>query len=121
MPMVSKSSTRVSDTYLTDAAIQYYVITNSGLPLADISIVYIDNQYIREEELNLHSLFKISSVKERILEVQPLLSEQIKEMKATIFGGQVPYKELGKHCYTPYPCDYLGYCWGRLKMLKYFR
>jgi hypothetical protein len=41
-------------------------------------------------------------------------------MKATIFGGQVPYKELGKHCYTPYPCDYLGYCWGATKDAEIF-
>jgi len=43
-----KSSTSVSETYIQDAAIQYYVITNSGIELKDISIVYINNQYVKK-------------------------------------------------------------------------
>ena len=37
-----KSSTSVSETYINDAAIQYYTIVNSGIDLKDISIVYIN-------------------------------------------------------------------------------
>jgi hypothetical protein len=38
-----KSSTSISDTYINDTAIQY-AITNSGIELKDISIVYINNR-----------------------------------------------------------------------------
>ena len=41
-----KSSTSVSDTFIKDAAIQYYTIVNSGIDLVDISIVHINNNYV---------------------------------------------------------------------------
>ena len=40
-----KSSTSISETYYQDAAIQYYVISNC-LNVKDISIVYLNNQYL---------------------------------------------------------------------------
>ena len=40
-----KSSTKVSPTYIKDAAIQYHTIVNSGIDLKDIFIVHINNQY----------------------------------------------------------------------------
>ena len=115
-----KSSTKISDIYLTDAAIQYYVITNSGLELEDISIVHIDNQYVKKGELELNKFFKTTSVKEKILSIQPNLRRQINEMKSVIFGNEIPQQEIGKHCFSPYPCDYLGYCWGNKKDAEIF-
>jgi len=49
-----KSSTKVSDTYIKDAAIQYYTITNSGIDLKDILIVHINNQYTKVGELEIY-------------------------------------------------------------------
>ena len=49
-----KSSNKVSETYIKDAAIQYYTITNSGIDLKDISIVHINNQYTKDGELDIH-------------------------------------------------------------------
>ena len=54
-----KSSTKVSDTYIKDASIQYYTITNSGIYLKDISIVYINNQYIKNGEIDINELFVV--------------------------------------------------------------
>ena len=56
-----KSSTKVSDTYIKDASIQYYTITNSGIDLKDISIVYINNQYIKNGEIDITELFILKS------------------------------------------------------------
>ncbi|NWG28985.1 MAG: DUF2779 domain-containing protein, partial [Ignavibacteriaceae bacterium] len=41
-----KSSTSISETYLNDAALQYYVISGQGIRVKDFSIIYINNQYI---------------------------------------------------------------------------
>ena len=57
-----KSSTSVSETNVKDAAIQFYTIKKSGIDLKDISIVYINNQYTKDGELDLHQLFTIESV-----------------------------------------------------------
>ena len=50
-----KSSTSVKDIHIPDAAVQYYTIINSGLDLKDISIVHINNEYVRKGDLELKS------------------------------------------------------------------
>jgi len=42
-----KSSTSISETYLNDAALQYYVISSLGIRVKDFSIIYINNQYVK--------------------------------------------------------------------------
>ena len=36
-----KSSTSISETYINDISVQYYVMSDAGLPISDISIIYI--------------------------------------------------------------------------------
>ena len=52
-----KSSTEVSEIYLEDAAFQYYVLTMCGVPVKGVYILYIDNTYVRGEQLDLKGLF----------------------------------------------------------------
>ena len=61
-----KSSTKVSETYELDATIQYYTIVNSGIELKDISIVHINNQYVKNGPIDVHELFTMESVFERV-------------------------------------------------------
>jgi hypothetical protein len=51
--------------YINDTAIQYYAITNSGIELKDISIVYINNQYIKKGDIDVKELFTVESVLDR--------------------------------------------------------
>jgi len=106
-----KSSTSVSETYIYDAAIQYYTIVNSGIDLKDISIVYINNQYIRSGTLDLNSLFSIESVYERVQRLLPEIPNKVAAFKDVISQGSIPNTDIGMHCSTPYDCDFKGYCW----------
>jgi hypothetical protein len=66
-----KSSLKITNTYIQDIAIQYYVIRNSGLELEDVFIIHVDGEYIlKDNQLNLQELFKIISVKEQVEELQ---------------------------------------------------
>ena len=58
-----KSSTSISETYIRDAALQYWVISNCGYKIKDFSITYINNQYVRKGDLDINELFinRISS------------------------------------------------------------
>ena len=62
-----KSSTSISETYLNDAALQYYVISSLGIRVKDFSIIYINNQYVRKGDVDLHELFTTESVLRFIL------------------------------------------------------
>ena len=51
-----KSSTEVSEIYLEDVAFQYYVLTMCEVPVKGVYILYIDNTYVRGEQLDLKGL-----------------------------------------------------------------
>ena len=115
-----KSSTSVSETYVKDAAIQYYTILNSGINLKDISIVYINNQYVREGKLKIDELFTIESVKDRVLEYLPVIPNEVLRFKRVIEKTSAPDVEIGAHCSKPYPCDFKGTCWKNIPEYSVF-
>jgi len=115
-----KSSTSVSDVYINDAAIQYYTIVNSGIHLKDISIVYINNQYVKDGEINVHELFTIESVYDRVQKVLPKIHNQIARFKSVIKSKSEPILDIGTHCSTPYNCDFKGYCWKHIPEYSIF-
>lgn len=115
-----KSSTSISDTYINDTAIQYYVITNSGIELKDISIVYINNQYVKNGDIDVNELFTVESVLERVEEVVPTIPNQIESFKKLIAQDSVPDIDIGIHCSTPYGCDFMGHCWKHIPEYSIF-
>lgn len=106
-----KGSTSVKETYLWDTAFQYHVITSSGIELEDISLVYLNNQYIRNGKLDLKELFVIESVKERILPLLPQVKEYIGQMKTMLREEDAPSIDIGPQCSQPYECSFRGHCW----------
>jgi len=106
-----KSSTKVSETYIKDASIQYYTITNSGIDLKDISIVHINNQYTKDGELDIHQLFTIESVYDQVLEFLPRIPNEVRRLKNVIESPEPPNVDIGNHCSDPYDCDFKGTCW----------
>ncbi|MBU1013900.1 MAG: DUF2779 domain-containing protein [Bacteroidetes bacterium] len=106
-----KGSTSVKETYLWDTAFQYHVMISSGIELEDISVVYLNNQYVRNGELDLHELFTIESVKDQILPLLPKVKEYIKQMKGMLEDDTSPSISIGPQCSNPYPCSFMGHCW----------
>lgn len=109
-----KSSFRISNTYLLDAAIQYYIITKSGVELEDFSIVTIDNEYVFNGTLEISSYFKITSVLAEIQERIPFVEKTIEEAISTLDAKEIPEIAIGAHCTKPYPCDFQSYCWASI-------
>lgn len=106
-----KSSTQVKPQFIEDAALQYYVINGAGLPLANISIVHINNEYVRRGDLDIPALFKTVSVKKDVLELQQQVGEKVEMLKEIAGLKEVPEIATGKHCTKPYDCDFYGHCW----------
>ena len=106
-----KSSTNLKPVNLLDAAFQYYVMTNSGLKVSDISLVTLNSNYERMGELNIFSLFKSESVTVPVLKLQSRIKKDIADFLATLEGSTVPDVDIGPHCTDPYDCDFHGHCW----------
>jgi len=106
-----KSSKAISETYIMDAALQYHVIKGSGLKLADMRIMHINPDYVRQGELDLKKLFSIQSVLETVLEKQDFIHDQILREREVIEMPHSPDISIGLHCHNPYTCDFVGHCW----------
>jgi len=106
-----KSTTKVKPEHLPDAAFQYYVMTNAGLELKDFSIVHLNNQYIRNGQLDIKQLFTLESVLEEIEPLQEFIHAQALVLKTMLQNKQtMPAIEVGDHCNKPYACDFQGFC-----------
>lgn len=105
-----KNSFEITPTYINDAALQYYVINNSGIALVDFCIIFRKEVYENIVSPDLNEIFSIESVLENVIELQDFVSEKIREFKIAAFDKSVLGIPMGEHCQTPYPCDYMGYC-----------
>ncbi len=106
-----KGSTKVKEPFVLDASLQHYVISNCGLPLEDISIVFLNNQYARKGELELQKLFSRQSIKNEVIGNRNFVHGKIAELKLLLKEKKEPIIDIGAHCYKPYECDFTGHCW----------
>jgi hypothetical protein len=106
-----KSSTKVKDTFIQDAALQYYIITNAGLQLEDLFLAHINNSYIRGGALDLECLFTRISLKAEVKSLNSFIETKLAELKSVIQQKKMPEVSPGNHCTKPYPCDFYGHCW----------
>ncbi len=112
-----KSSTTVKDYHYTDTALQYYVITKSGLPLEDIAVIHLNNKYSRLGELDVKQLFNTVSVKDKAIAEQQNIETKIAELKKVMENKNVkPTKKIGTHCFSPFECEFKSYCWDDLNI-----
>ena len=105
-----KSSTKVSEIYKQDMTFQYYVLQRAGVPVRKVCILYINNQYVRQGELELDKLFVLEDYTEFVRENVAEVVKRIGELRAYTAGEEEPEMDIGLHCVSPYGCDYFGYC-----------
>jgi hypothetical protein len=106
-----KGSTKIKEQFILDAAFQYHVITQSGINLEDISIVYLNNQYVKRGEIDVQRLFIKESVLNKALDQQSFIKENIAQFKTLISKRKEPIIAVGEQCYKPYDCNFTNYCW----------
>ena len=106
-----KSAASLKEVYVNDAALQYHVITKSGLKLKDISIIHLNSDYRRKKEIEVKKLFTIRSILEEVKELQPDVQKELNEQKLVLATKRMPNVKIGPHCTSPYTCDFKGFCW----------
>jgi cytochrome c-type biogenesis protein CcmE len=106
-----KSSLKISQTYVMDAALQYYVIKNALPSLEDISLVTLNDKYRLQEKIDVHGLFRIKSVKKDAEKNIDFIRYHIQRAKEIHERNQLPEVKIGGHCFYPYNCDFMGICW----------
>ncbi|MDQ1339979.1 MAG: hypothetical protein QG567_1135 [Campylobacterota bacterium] len=102
-----KSGSGIKDTYFDEASLNYYLLSNS-ISLNKVFIIYINNKYIHQEELDINELFIKKNItqiaKRRLSGIVEALSS-LKEIK------DMPKTNIGSWCNDSYECKYKFLCW----------
>jgi hypothetical protein len=113
-----KSSTQLKSYYVDDASSQWYAL-NQVLDLHKIVIVYINNQYVRKGDLNIHKLFIIDDITDQVVAKQSYVKQNLESMEAML-KGTMPGMGIGTHCSEPNECDFHSYCWKHIPEVSIF-
>jgi len=114
-----KSSTSVKEYHRLDAALQYYILKNLGYPVKQVSIVCINNQYVRRGAIEPGRLFNIHDITSEVTGFQDYVEDQVEAMQQMLKTGVEPECRLGRQCSEFYPCDFQGHCWKKFNEAEY--
>ncbi|MBI4837904.1 MAG: DUF2779 domain-containing protein [Nitrospirae bacterium] len=105
-----KSSASVKDVHIDDTALQYYVLSGTGLPVSNAFLVHLNGEYVKNGDIEPRKLFVMKDITDDVKEKTDFIRSNINSLK-TMLTGDMPEADIGEHCATPYGCDFKGYCW----------
>jgi hypothetical protein len=115
-----KSSSEVKKYHLTDASLQYWVMNKSGFRPDKFLLMHINTSYIKNGEINPNELFSIVDITNHVIENQEWVMTNIDKLKKVLLTEQEPTVEIGKHCESPFICDYKHHCWNHIPKQSVF-
>lgn len=103
-----KSSTSVKDINIHDVSFQKYVYEKAGLKIKNCYLMYINNEYVRNGELEVDKLFKKENITEKLFldNIQQRIDNMFK-----IINNEKPLVSISKNCSNPYDCILKEICW----------
>lgn len=110
-----KSSISLNDTYYKDAALQYYVLNGCNVPISDMQLMYINENYVKNGEIDINNLFVFKSVKEYAEQQLDVIDKKVNEFKNIASLSNSPRINIGTQCFKPYKCDFVGHCWKKVE------
>ncbi len=108
-----KSSTGVKDVHISDVAYQRYCCNQPGLNIRKCFLALINNQYVKNGEIDPEGLFNIHDVTDQVEEASVGMQDRIDRILEVINQETCPEMIIGPHCRDPYECP-LTDCWDSL-------
>lgn len=109
-----KSSTGVKDINIWDVAFQRLCCESQGMRIRSCQVAHINNQYVRQGEIDPQQLFTIEDVTARVNDYSVGLSGRVGEMVSEMSRRQCPEVGIGPYCSDPYSCPLQPVCWSFL-------
>lgn len=104
-----KSSTKVEQYHIVDCAVQLQVLEACGLPVRELFLAHIDNQFVYPGDGTYDGLFKMEDVQARSREFLPEIPRLIEQCRQALVDGE-PAIEMGGHCEKPFSCPFQAHC-----------
>lgn len=107
-----KGATKFREEYVTDCAIQTWVLDSVGLGPSSVVVAHVDSQFEYRGGGEYHGLL----VEADITDLARRTSHQVPNWSRAahaILAADEPDVLIGQHCRTPYECPFINYCWPR--------
>lgn len=104
-----KSSTQVKDVNIHDVSFQKYVYEKAGLKIKNCYLMHINNQYVKDGEIEIEELFHKENITEKVEEFSIGIEDRIDTM-IKIINKKEPVQEIGEFCFKPYECSLICEC-----------
>lgn len=106
-----KSSTRLKDVFVLDAAVQLWVLKGAGLDVRDAAVLTLNRDYVYDGvTLDLGALFRLHPVFDEAHELLGSVATQVADLRAMLSASAAPEVGPGNHCFEPYGCPYHAHC-----------
>jgi len=110
-----KSSTEAKDVNYNDIGFQYHVYTGAGLKIDKCYLMCIDNNYVRNGDIDPNKLLKKIDVTDDVKTFySKIIEDDVAEMFKSIEAKTYAETGIGKHCNDPYDCPLINKCWSFL-------
>ncbi len=106
-----KGSTSVKDYHLDDIAFQCHVFAGAGYRIRKCFLMHINNQYVRDGEINPKEMFHLEDLTEIALQKQGKTRERISALLKMLAAKDPPIVKIGRRCFEPFECGYKNHCW----------
>ena len=107
---VKSSTDAEKEVYAQDVAYQKWVLTQCGVNITGTYLVCINNEYVRQGELDIHQLFSINNIADAVALEYPQVEAHCKVAVAVLNNPDEPDITLGEYCHKPYDCGFMDYC-----------
>ena len=106
-----KSSTRLKDVFVLDAAVQLWVLKGAGLDVRDAGVLTLDRDYVHDGvALDVDALFRLHPVFDEAQEFAGSVAARVADLQAMLSESAAPDVAPGDHCFEPYACPYYAHC-----------
>jgi predicted RecB family nuclease len=106
-----KSTADLKEEHLDDVAIQYRVVSRSGLDVASCCLMHVNRSYVfRGGSIDPRQFFKIRNLTRRVMRLQPKLTFQLRSEFRVLAMPTAPDLPVGAHCKAPVICEFFDHC-----------
>ena len=104
-----KGATSLKEHYLSDAAIQAWVVRGRGVPVERVHLRHLDNTFVYAGDGDYTGLFVDEDVTDRSSGCCRKVPRWVAQA-SEVLAGEMPDVPVGPHCWKPYECPLLDWC-----------
>jgi len=106
-----KSATQIKNINIYDLSFQKICFESKGYKIGKSHIVIINNQYVRQGEIDPKKLLRTEDITADIALMEEGTKLEIKKALEVIEQKEESNMRILKQCRSPYECTFLDYCW----------